>query len=206
MERHNPKTEESTTMKLTNEQDIIQLVKEDQWMMDILQTAKQLQLPDWWVCAGFVRSKIWDTLHGFEERTPFPDIDVVYFNAKNIDESEEKKYEQQLLHMFPNVPWSVKNEARMHIISNMPPFSSSVDAISKFPETATALGLKLNEQDEIVLAAPWGVQDVINLEIRPTPYYEKTKEYANIYEKRVRTKKWEEKWSKVKAFYPLNFI
>ncbi|MEH7463776.1 nucleotidyltransferase family protein [Bacillus thuringiensis] len=193
-------------MKLTNEQDIIQLVKEDRWMMDILQTAKQLQLSDWWVCAGFVRSKIWDTLHGFEERTPFPDIDVVYFDAKNIDESEEKKYEQQLLHMSPNVPWSVKNEARMHIISNMPPFSSSVDAISKFPETATALGLKLNEQDEIVLAAPWGVQDVINLEIRPTPYYETTKEYANIYEERVSKKKWKEKWSKVKVFYPLNFI
>ncbi|MEH6889266.1 nucleotidyltransferase family protein [Bacillus sp. JJ864] len=193
-------------MKLTNEQDIIQLVKEDPWMMDILHTAKQLQLPDWWVCAGFVRSKIWDTLHGFEERTPFPDIDVVYFDAKNIAESEEKKYEQQLLHMSSNVPWSVKNEARMHIISNMLPFSSSVDAISKFPETATALGLKLNEQDEIVLAAPWGVQDVINLEIRPTPHYETTKEYANIYEERVRTKKWEEKWSKVKIFYPLNFI
>lgn len=206
MEKHNKKTEGNTPMKLTNEQDIIQLVKEDRWMMDILQTAKQLQLSDWWVCAGFVRSKIWDTLHGFEERTPFPDIDVVYFDAKNIDESEEKKYEQQLLHMSPNVPWSVKNEARMHIISNMPPFSSSVDAISKFPETATALGLKLNEQDEIVLAAPWGVQDVINLEIRPTPYYETTKEYANIYEERVSKKKWKEKWSKVKVFYPLNFI
>lgn len=206
MERHNKETEGNTSMKLTNEQDIIQLVEEDEWMMDILQTAKQLQLPDWWVCAGFVRSKIWDTLHGFEERTPFPDIDVVYFDAKNIDESEEKKYEQQLLNMSPNVPWSVKNEARMHIINNMPPFSSSVDAISKFLETATALGLKLNEQDEIVLAAPWGVQDVINLELRPTPYYEETKEYANIYEERIRKKKWEKNWSKVKVFYPLKFI
>ncbi|MDP7981285.1 nucleotidyltransferase family protein [Bacillus sp. WLY-B-L8] len=187
-------------MKLTNEQDIIQLVKEDPWMMDILQTAKQLHLPDWWVCAGFVRSKIWDTLHGFEDRTPLLDIDVVYFDAENIDEREEKKYEQQLLHMSPNVPWSVKNEARMHIISNMPPFSSSVEAISKFPETATALGLKLNDRDEIVLTAPWGVQDAINLEVRPTPYYEETKEYAHIYKERVRKKKWPGTWNKVKVF------
>ncbi|MGF9963576.1 nucleotidyltransferase family protein [Bacillus rhizoplanae] len=188
-------------MKLTNEQDIIQLIKEDTWMMEILQTAKQLYLPDWWVCAGFVRAKIWDTLHGFEERTPIPDVDVIYFDAEHIDELEEKKYEQQLLNMSPNVPWSVKNEARMHLINNMPSYSSSVDAISKFPETATALGMKLNENDEIVLAAPWGVKDVLNLELRPTPYYEEAKEHASIYEERVRKKKWQEKWSKVKVFY-----
>ncbi len=30
--------------------------------MEILETANSLNLPDWWICAGFVRSKIWDTL------------------------------------------------------------------------------------------------------------------------------------------------
>ena len=38
-------------------------------MMDLLKGAKSLNLPDWWICAGFVRSKIWDVLHGFDERT-----------------------------------------------------------------------------------------------------------------------------------------
>ncbi|MFD0770525.1 nucleotidyltransferase family protein [Bacillus sp. CGMCC 1.60114] len=188
-------------MRLTNKQDIIQLIKEDTWMMDILQTAKQLNLPDWWICAGVIRSKVWDTLHGFEERTPLPDVDVIYFDAEHIDELEEKKYEQQLLNMSPNVPWSVKNEARMHIINNMPPYSSSINAISKFPETATALGMKLNEKDEIVLATPCGVQDVLNLELRPTPYFEKTEELSKIYEERLLKKKWQEKWSKVQVFY-----
>jgi len=74
---------------LKTENDIIQLVKEDEWMMDILYTTQSLHLPDWWVCAGFVRSKIWDTIHGFTERTPIPDIDVIYFEERNIEESEE---------------------------------------------------------------------------------------------------------------------
>lgn len=52
-------------MKIENEQDIIQLAKDDEWMMNILQNAKSLNLPDWWVCAGFVRSKIWDTRRVF---------------------------------------------------------------------------------------------------------------------------------------------
>ena len=39
-------------MKIENEQDIIQLVKDDAWMMDILQNAKALHLPDWWRTSG----------------------------------------------------------------------------------------------------------------------------------------------------------
>ncbi|PGZ98151.1 hypothetical protein COE51_12130 [Bacillus pseudomycoides] len=161
--------------------------------MDILQPGEQLYLPGWWVCAGFVCAKIWDTLHGFDERTPILDVDVIYFDAENTDELEEKKCEQQLLSMSRNIPWSVKNETRMHIINSIPPYSSSADATSKFPETATALSLKLNEKDEIVLAAPWSVKDVLNLELRPTPYFEETREREKIYEERLLKKKWQEK-------------
>lgn len=48
-----------------NEEGIIALIKDDKWMMEILETVKSLNLPDWWICAGFVRSKIWDVLHDF---------------------------------------------------------------------------------------------------------------------------------------------
>lgn len=71
-------------------EDIKNLILEDKWMMDILGAAQQLDLPDWWICAGFVRSKIWDALHGYIERTPLEDIDVIYFDANNKEESEEK--------------------------------------------------------------------------------------------------------------------
>ena len=54
---------------IMNKDEIISLIKEDQWMMEILTSAKALNLPDWWICAGFVRSKIWDVLHDFSERT-----------------------------------------------------------------------------------------------------------------------------------------
>ena len=67
-------------MYIKTEQDIIKLIQNDTWMMGILQTAKSLQLPDWWICAGFVRSKIWDVLHGYEVRTLTPDIDIIYFD------------------------------------------------------------------------------------------------------------------------------
>ncbi|GAA0609402.1 nucleotidyltransferase family protein [Virgibacillus siamensis] len=186
-------------MDLKNERDILNLIGKDVWMMDILITAKSLHLPDWWICAGFVRSKIWDSSHGFRERTVIPDIDVIYFDNTNIDEGKEKRLQHRLLSTHPNEPWSVKNEARMHVVSNSPPYSSSVDAISKFPETATALGVKLDEYDNLMLAAPYGVEDAINMKIKPTSYFTKTSERIAIYEERVAKKNWQSNWGGLKV-------
>ncbi|MEK4536610.1 nucleotidyltransferase family protein [Peribacillus sp. FSL K6-1552] len=168
-------------------------------MMEILESAKSLNLPDWWICAGFIRSKVWDVLHDFSVRTTIPDIDVIYFDPTNIDKLEVKKIEKKLISLIPNIPWSVKNEARMHVKSNMPPYSSSVDAISKFPETAIALGVKLDENDNVILAAPCGISDVINIEVKPTPYFKETKERVEIYEGRITKKNWKSTWYKIKV-------
>ncbi|WP_085522073.1 nucleotidyltransferase family protein [Tuberibacillus sp. Marseille-P3662] len=185
--------------RINNLDDIIEQVKADKWMMDVLKAAKSLDLPDWWVCAGFVRAKIWDVLHGFQQRTPLPDVDVIYFNDSMIEEAQEKTYEQQLKSIIPDIPWSVKNQARMHVLNNNPPYTSSIDAMSKFPETATALGLKLNRDNDIILAAPCGLNDVINLKVKPTPYFQETKERAQIYEQRLIQKHWQANWDKIKV-------
>ncbi|MBY7144989.1 nucleotidyltransferase family protein [Virgibacillus sp. NKC19-3] len=180
---------------------IISLIKEDEWMMDILRSAKSLNLLDWWICAGFVRSKIWDTLHHFDERTPIPDIDVIYYDVTNRKESAEKTLEEMLQNLMPNIPWSVKNEARMHINNNVPPYSSSMDAISKFPETATALGVKLDEKDNVILIAPCGISDVVHLEVKPTPFFIEDRQRLKIYEERITKKNWKSTWNNLKVFH-----
>ncbi|WP_223067919.1 nucleotidyltransferase family protein [Paenibacillus caui] len=190
---------------MKDEQDIINLVEADGWMMDILETAATLNLPDWWVCAGFVRSKIWDMLHGFTERTPLPDIDVIYFDPSSVLEETEKKWQEKLRSIMPDVPWSVKNEARMHTVNNIPPYSSAVDAISKFPETATALGLKLDARHRVILRAPCGIEDVLNMVVRPSPYFLKlgSAQGASIYERRLVTKNWQAIWQRIKVVHAL---
>ncbi len=183
---------------IKNQEDIIQVIREDIWMMEILKIAKTMNLPDWWICAGFVRSKIWDVLHGFTTRTPLQDIDVIYFNPENIDEYDEKKREEKLKILRPDIPWSIKNQARMHVINKLAPYSSAVDGISKFPETATAVGVKLDEKDNLVIAAPWGIEDLIHMEVKPTPLFLANMELNKVYFNRVKTKKWEETWNQLK--------
>ena len=185
-------------MKINTEKDIITIIQQDTWMMELLNAVSSLNLPDWWICAGFVRAKIWDELHGFDERTPTPDIDVVYYDQINIDEKTEKKFEEELKEILPTIPWSVKNQARMHVGNNIPPYSSAVDAISKFPETATAIGVKLDDGNKLKLTALHGIKDVINMEVRPTPFFKESKDRMLIFEKRVRNKNWQDIWYRVK--------
>lgn len=182
---------------LETEKDIIKIIQQDKWMMELLKIARALNLPDWWICAGFVRSKIWDVLHDFNERTPMPDIDVIYYDPTNIDGKVERELEEKLRKLLPMIPWSVKNQARMHIVNNIPPYDSAVDAISKFPETATALGVKLDEEDNIILTAPHGIEDVVNMKVTPTPFFDESTERMMIYEKRVRNKNWKSIWTQV---------
>lgn len=182
---------------LQTEKDLLNLIESDEWMMDILRAAKALNLPDWWVCAGFVRTKVWDTLHGHYNRTPLPDIDVIYYDKSDVSEEKEKQLEKRLLELCPVEPWSVKNQARMHVINNLPPYANSTEAMSKFPETATAIGIKLDQDNQLQLAAPCGIQDLINLLVKPTPLYKKTAEHARIYENRLKQKNWQALWPNI---------
>ena len=179
-------------------EDIKTLIQEDKWMMDILKATRQLELPDCWICAGFVRSKIWDTLHGYVERTPLEDIDVIYFDANNKEESEEKKWEDQLLKLMPTIPWSVKNQARMHKINNLPPYQSSEEGIANFPETVTAIGVKLDKQNKIELVAPYGIADILQLTVNPVPRFAANKDLLKVYEQRIQRKNWLSVWPNIR--------
>ncbi|PFR33826.1 nucleotidyltransferase family protein [Bacillus cereus] len=189
-------------MKIKTEKDIIRLIENDEWMMNVLQMAKSLELPDWWICAGFVRSKIWDTLHDYEAKTAMPDVDVIYYDSLHQDEIYEQSLETKLMNIDATIPWSVKNQARMHVVNNMPPYSSSVNAISKFPETATALGVTLDELNNVILTAPCGIEDVLSLQVKPTAHFLESKERLHMYKNRVIKKNWQSKWHNITITYP----
>ena len=175
------------------EKDILSLIKKDKWMMKVLKIVRSLDLPDWWIGAGFVRGKVWDILHGYKKRTPLPDIDVVYFDKSDF--SSETEYEEVLKKQMPEVKWSVKNQARMHLFHNHKSYKDSKEALSYWVETATCVGVRLNKNNKVILTAPWGIEDLVTLILRPTPGTDKNSGSFNI---RIREKKWLKKWPKLK--------
>ncbi len=177
------------------EKDIVKLIQGDTRLMQILRIVESLGLPDWCVCAGFVRSRVWDYLHGFTE-TRLPDVDVVYFDPHHTNELIEKQYEHNLKQLDSLVPWSVKNQARMHTKNGHAPYTSTIDGLSNFPEVCTAIGVYLDSNGDVIVVAPYGVDDLVNLVVRPTPFY-KSEEKHPIYEQRINTKKWETTWHRL---------
>ena len=164
--------------------------------MDVLSTARSINLPDWWIGAGFVRNKVWDVLHGYKKRTPLNDIDVIYFDEKNIEEAQEKEYQRLLEEKMSAVPWSVKNQARMATIRNDGPYKNAADGLSRWVETATCIGVSLNSIDQLRLTSPHGIDDLVHLVLRPGPAYAGKIEKFN---ERIKEKKWLEIWPKLKV-------
>ena len=87
----------------------------DHWRLACLEAAAALDLPDGWIGAGFLRSLVWDRLHGHSEATPLNDIDVLYFDPEDRSRAAEAALEARLRRSIPGLPWSVRNQARMHL-------------------------------------------------------------------------------------------
>ena len=73
--------------------------------------------------------------------------------------------------------------------------------MSKWVETATAIGVSLDHNNKLKLTAPHGVKDLINLEVKMTPHFRGKVDLQEHYKKRVEEKKWQEKWPKLKVSY-----
>ncbi|WP_373232227.1 nucleotidyltransferase family protein [Cohnella sp.] len=174
-------------------EELIMNMKTHEHLVRDLELVRQLNLPNWYIAAGYVRNHIWDKLHGYSTCTPLNDIDVIYYDKSNLSENYEKNLENWLNHMTNLSIWSVKNQARMHIKNNDEPYNSIDDAISRWPETVTAVGIRLEEDDRITIIAPYGVDDIYEMKVRRSPLF-KDREY---YQSRVTNKNWKEIWPKL---------
>ena len=169
-------------------------------MMDILHVAEKLNLPDWVIGAGFVRNKVWDYLHGYQrEKVDTNDIDLVYFDLDGNDERADEKLSEELK-TKTGLDWEVVNEAYAHkwYTVEPPPYTSSENAVSKWPETATCIGVKI-ESGKLKLIAPCGVEDLVNLIVRPSRGFIDEGNVENVIAERVEKKKWLQKWPKLKV-------
>jgi len=174
---------------------IARIIAEDAVAMEQLRAVRSLALPDWCIAAGFLRNRVWDHLHGIMPARPPVDIDVIYFDASDPAGDREVGYEAQLDGSLPGWPWQVRNQARMHIRKDLPPHLSTADAMTFWLESVTPVGVRLEPDDQLTVVAPLGVEDLLDLVCRPTPYG-RTRRFE--YDARIEAKRWRELWPKVR--------
>ena len=168
------------------------LIASDAQRMRILARVRELGLPDCWIGAGFVRNLVWDHLHG-HATSPLPeDVDVIWFDPARPEPEHDRALEAVLRGADGSVAWSVKNQARMHRRNGDTPYRCALDAMRCWPETATAVAVRLAGPDRIELAAPFGLDDLFGLVVRPTPRFVAQKH--PVYLERMRSKNWLAAW------------
>lgn len=159
--------------------------------MDALRAAEALRLPDWMIGAGFVRNKVWDHLHDYHTLHRGSDIDLIYFDKDAISPAKEQSYDKQLQKQFP-APWSTKNTARMAQVHGREAYTSSENALADWVETATCVAVKL-DNGELCLVTPYGIEDLVNLVLRPAPRLNDPKRLHQ----RAKAKGWQKTWPKL---------
>jgi hypothetical protein len=171
-----------------------ELVAADAWRMRVLRTVRALELPDWAIGGGFVRSRVWDWLYGDVRATMPTDIDVLYYDGADLKPARETVLEALLNAALP-APWSVTNQARMHVDNGDPPYASTEDALRHWLETPTAVAVRLSAADRIEILSPWGLDDLFTLTVRPTP---SGRDKLGIYRRRLAGKQWPRTWPAVR--------
>jgi hypothetical protein len=175
------------------------LVRSTPWLLEALRAARDVDPPDWLVGGGVLRDLVWDHLHGRPEPALPRDIDLAFFDPTRLDPARDAEVEQALRARLPGVPWDAKNQAAVHTWygrvfgGEVAPLTSSADGVATWPETATAVAVRLHDDDRIQVVAPCGLDDLFGLVCRRNP----RRVSVEHYRRRVRDKRIADRWPRV---------
>lgn len=171
--------------------EVSQLVSGDPWMMRVLCAAEELDLPDWWIGAGFLRNAAWDWCSNRLPRHD-TDVDLVYFDATNCQPQDDWRIDEIAKLRFPFADWQIRNQARMHLVDRAEPYRSTAEGISHWVETATCVAVRLR-QSELEFLFCYGPEDLLEMVARPIPSLLESGR-TELFNQRLETKGWRKRW------------
>jgi uncharacterized protein len=178
--------------------ELIRLAALTPWFAAALRSVRELGLPQGCIGAGAVRNLVWDHLHGFAEPSALADVDVAYFDADEPP-GQEREHQRRLCARHGALPWEVTNQAHVHLWFEahfghaVPPLRSVEEAVASWPETATAVALRLSAAGGVEVIAPLGLEDLFAMRVRRNP----ARVSVQTYRERIASKRYAERWPRV---------
>ena len=171
------------------------ILKQNKTIKRVLELAPQLQMPNWYLGAGCIAQTVWNVHHGFDLNHGIKDYDLVYYDSSNITPEGENLYIEKGRDFLKSLPVDaeIKNEARVHLWYkkhfgySIKPYKSIEEAINTWPTTATSVAVRYNNKGEFIVYAPYGLNDLFGMIVRPN----KTQITKEIYLKKI------ERWAKI---------
>jgi len=164
----------------------------------ILKKANSLGIQHYYFGAGCITQTVWNFQMGFDLSYGISDIDFAYYDNSDLSFDAENTAIEHITNTLGPCPikLDIKNQARVHLWygehfgSAIEPYASLEEAINTWPATATSIGVRL-ENDRMRLYAPFGLNDLFGMIVRPN----KTKITEEIYLQKAN--KWLAKWPRL---------
>lgn len=146
-------------------------------LMQVLETARRIDLPDWMIFSGAIYQPVWNHLTGRPLDHGVKDYDLGYFDTDTSYEAEDfiirrvaASFGEPLSSMV-----EVRNQARVHLWFESrfgepySPLRCTAEALTRFTSPAFAVGVRLEQDGSMTIAAPFGLEDMFAMHIRPNP-------------------------------------
>ena len=155
-------------------------------LMTVMKHARDLDLPDWLIFSGAIYQTVWNGLSGRDPEYGIKDYDLGYFDPDTSWVAEDVVI-RRARDAFPppfDAAVEVRNQARVHLWFDgkfgepYAPLSSTAEALSRFVSPTFAIGARLERDGAMMLAAPFGSDDMLAMRVRPTPLRPETGGFA----------------------------
>jgi uncharacterized protein len=147
-------------------------------LMQVLTTIRALDLPDWLMMSGAVYQRVLNALTGRPPDYGVRDYDLGYFDASDVSYDAEDAVIRRAAAAFVEPLRSaveVRNQARVHVWFEShfgepyTPLSCTAEALERFVSPMFAVGVRLELDDRLHVAAPFGLTDLFELRLQPNP-------------------------------------
>jgi hypothetical protein len=146
-------------------------------LMQVMTVARDLDLPDWLFFSGAIYQPVWNHLTGRAPEHGIKDYDLGYFDPDTSWDAEDAVIRRVAAAFLPplSAQVEVRNQARVHLWFEdhfgepYAPLGCTAEALERFAAPACAVGARLEEDGELTLVAPFGLEDVFAMRLRPNP-------------------------------------
>jgi uncharacterized protein len=157
---------------------LVAIVRGAPSLMQVLTTIRALDLPDWLIMSGAVYQRVLNALTGRLPDYGVRDYDLGYFDASDISYDAEDAVIRRVAAAFVEPLRSaveVRNQARVHVWFEghfgepYTPLSCTAEALERFVSPMFAVGVRLEFDDRLRVAAPFGLADLFARRLQPNP-------------------------------------
>lgn len=151
------------------------IVRADPDLMHLLARLRGLRLPQWRLVAGCLYQTVWNILTGRPRGTGIKDYDLVYFDDDDLSWAAEDAVIRSVAAATQGCvgPVEVRNQARVHLWfesrfgSPYPRLSCADEALQRYASVVHTVGVRLDDDDRLDVAAPFGLDDLFAMVVRP---------------------------------------